>query len=252
MAKPSLEATRFATDETNNTAPSSGARDTGWEPSQLAISSYFNALQKANYDWFAYIDAGEWDDDLHVTGDVEVDGDTTLDGNATVGGTLDVTGDSTFDADVDVAGDVTLAADKNVVLQDEGHLLTGERNAFVPLVASLAQVSSGVVSTSYGTVGAIVDTGAVCRIPLLLDLDQFQTITEVVVVGSSTSGALLELEYGGTSFSSAGGFSAGGTGPFWAMSGTDFLNTAPLWVKVTNLGSTTTLQYAIVKYEARP
>lgn len=94
MPKPSLGATRWATDETNNTAPTSGQRDTGWTANQTAVSSYFNALAKAYYDWFTYIDAGVWDDDLDITGNLTVGGNTTL-GNA-AGDTTTVAGPVTF------------------------------------------------------------------------------------------------------------------------------------------------------------
>lgn len=82
MAKPSLEATRWATDETNNDPPSTGQRDTGWTPGQDGVSDYMNALAKAYYDWFAYLNAGLWEDDLHVTGNLVVDGtiDNSTDG----------------------------------------------------------------------------------------------------------------------------------------------------------------------------
>jgi hypothetical protein len=55
MSKPLLERTRWAS-TVSPTAPSSGQRDSGWTLNQLAISSYFNSLAKAYYDWFSYLD----------------------------------------------------------------------------------------------------------------------------------------------------------------------------------------------------
>ena len=57
MTKPTLENARWATDESNNTAPSSGQRDTGWTPGQLAVSDYFNVLSFEAFQWFAFFDA---------------------------------------------------------------------------------------------------------------------------------------------------------------------------------------------------
>lgn len=95
MSKPLLEPTRWATLGTNNTAPSSGQRDSGWTNNQLAISSYFNSLAKAYYDWFAWIDSGAWDaTDLTLSGNLVVQGNTTL-GDA-AGDTITINGTTTF------------------------------------------------------------------------------------------------------------------------------------------------------------
>ena len=56
--KPTLDDSRWATDETNNTAPSSGQKDTGWTPGQVAISDYFNVLGNEAYKWFSYLNDG--------------------------------------------------------------------------------------------------------------------------------------------------------------------------------------------------
>jgi hypothetical protein len=50
---------RWATLGTNNTPPLSGQQDTGWEPNQLAVSTYFNFLQNLNYQWLQFLDRRE-------------------------------------------------------------------------------------------------------------------------------------------------------------------------------------------------
>lgn len=84
MAKPSLEATRWATDETNNTAPSSGQRDTGWTPGQDGVSDYDNVVKKAAYDWFEWLNQSQLNDGVanytHVD-TIESDHDFTGTGN---------------------------------------------------------------------------------------------------------------------------------------------------------------------------
>lgn len=56
--KPTLDDSRWATDETNNTAPSSGQKDTGWTPGQVAVSDYFNVLALEAYKWHQYLSDG--------------------------------------------------------------------------------------------------------------------------------------------------------------------------------------------------
>lgn len=75
---------RWATDLTNNDAPSSGQMDTGWTPSQTGVSDYDNWVKYWTYKWIEWIDAGV------LTGT-----DLTLTGNLVVGGTVTVTGDTT-------------------------------------------------------------------------------------------------------------------------------------------------------------
>lgn len=77
MPKPALESTRWATDETNNTAPSSGQRDTGWTVGQDGVSDYDNSLKKAYYDWFEWLDA-------ETFGDVTIEGSTTFTGTTAI------------------------------------------------------------------------------------------------------------------------------------------------------------------------
>lgn len=254
MAKPTLPT--WCTDGVHVVATTAGHKTSGYQSNEIPSSAEINDWMRKVYLWCKYIDDGLWDDDLHVTGNLEVDGTTQLDGNVTASGTLDVAGAATVGGTLDVAGaatfykHVTLDTHQNVVLQGDGHLITGPRTAVVHLIASTAQVDSGAVSKTYNTPGVVIDAGTVCRIPLFLTLDQYQTITEVQVIGNSTSGALLELEFGAGTFSSAGGLSGGGTGPVWTLSGTPFINSVPLWLKITNLGSTTTLNYALIKYQA--
>ena len=58
---------RWATDLTNNTAPSSGQQDTGWTLSQVDVSSYDNWFKYYVYLWCLYLDDGEVTFDVSVT-----------------------------------------------------------------------------------------------------------------------------------------------------------------------------------------
>jgi hypothetical protein len=58
--KPTVDDARWATDETNNTAPSSGQKDTGWTDGQVAVSDYFNVLGFEAYKWFQYLSDGNF------------------------------------------------------------------------------------------------------------------------------------------------------------------------------------------------
>jgi len=90
MAKPDLELTRWADGETNNTTPSSGQRDTGWTPTQLAVSAYFNSLQLANHRWFVWLNTGVWEAvSLDLSGDLGVGGALTVTGDITGSGTIE-------------------------------------------------------------------------------------------------------------------------------------------------------------------
>lgn len=90
--KPTLADARWATDLTNNTAPSSGQRDTGWTPNQVAVSDYFNVLANEAYKWFQWLDDGDLTvgdltvDNLHVLNDVDIDDDLNVDGDFTLDG----------------------------------------------------------------------------------------------------------------------------------------------------------------------
>jgi len=74
--KPTVDNVRWATDETNNTAPSSGQRDTGWTPNQIAVSDYFNVLGLESYRWAAYLDAGVLEGKFGVRGAISPTGIT--------------------------------------------------------------------------------------------------------------------------------------------------------------------------------
>lgn len=60
---------RWATDLTNNTAPSSGQQDTGWTPSQDGVSDYDNWAKYWTYKWIEWLDDGDVSfRDLSVSG----------------------------------------------------------------------------------------------------------------------------------------------------------------------------------------
>jgi hypothetical protein len=85
--KPNVADARWATDETNNDAPSSGQRDTGWTPGQIAVSDYFNVLGLEAYKWFLYLSDGDLDGDFSIDGNLEVIQDLI------VGGDFEITGE---------------------------------------------------------------------------------------------------------------------------------------------------------------
>lgn len=109
MAKPASVPT-WASAETNNTEPSSGQKASGWTTNQKGVSSYDNWYKNEVSKWLAYLDAGEWDDDLTVTGNLTVEGNTTL-GDADTD-TITVTGTATF-AEPTTFQDEVIATDYN-------------------------------------------------------------------------------------------------------------------------------------------
>lgn len=56
MSKPTVANSRWDTNGTNMTAPSSGQRDTGIVASAAAVSSYINYLLNQVYLWFSFLD----------------------------------------------------------------------------------------------------------------------------------------------------------------------------------------------------
>jgi hypothetical protein len=69
---------RWATDLTNNTAPSSGQQDTGWTPGQDGVSDYDNWAKYWSYKWFEWLNDG--DIEFH---NLSVSGETVYTGQAT-------------------------------------------------------------------------------------------------------------------------------------------------------------------------
>lgn len=97
--KPTLANARFgetvggSTVGANLTAPSSGLRDTGFQPSTPAVAAYVNWLCHELYLWAKYVDEGVIDgditcDNLHVLGDADIDDDLNVDGDITVDGRI--------------------------------------------------------------------------------------------------------------------------------------------------------------------
>lgn len=204
MAKPLLEPTRWATDGTNNVPGSSGQKDTGWTTNQVAVSSYFNALAKAYYDWFQWIDSGDLDAvNLHLTGNLTVDGNTTL-GNA-AGDTVTVSGTPTF------ATDVTLAANKDLVLSGTGNVRHGD------YIRPFTTEQQDVIQTG-GTVSAVLDDGgssvsastyANFRLPVV---DTHERLKGYSITGTGTSSSAQLLRYNVSNATYAPVAVVGGTG----------------------------------------
>lgn len=93
-AKPDITLARWATDNTNNTPPTGGQRDTGWTPGQTGVSDYDNEIKRQLYFWALYLNDGdlsgnfEIDGDLLVTGDLDIDGSITDVTSITMSGVL--------------------------------------------------------------------------------------------------------------------------------------------------------------------
>ena len=133
-AKP-IQLPQWATDETNNTEPSLGQKETGWVPFQDGVSDYDNWYKQLVYRWCEYIDDGE------LEGDIVLDGTLWINpavprafphlrvvGNAFVDGDLETTGD--------IEADEVLAADYN-------H--TVERRATMPVTLN-ASTGMGMIA----------------------------------------------------------------------------------------------------------
>jgi hypothetical protein len=90
MAKPT-EFPRFGTDQTNETEPSSGQKDSGWADDQIPPAGYFNWLHRTNYDWTAWLDDVFADDDTTLT----VSRDVSVTGGLDVAETFAMTGSIT-------------------------------------------------------------------------------------------------------------------------------------------------------------
>lgn len=91
MPKP-VTLPRWATDLTNNDAPSSGQMDTGWTPGQTGVSDYDNYVKYWTYKWIEWLDAGNLGDMTFediiattvTTSALDVTGATTYTGVANV------------------------------------------------------------------------------------------------------------------------------------------------------------------------
>lgn len=81
--------------KTNTSAPTAGHKSDGYANNEIPTAAEFNYQLNAIGEWCAYVDAGEWDDDIHVTGDATIDGALNVAGD--VVGPVNVTG--TVEAD---------------------------------------------------------------------------------------------------------------------------------------------------------
>lgn len=96
MAKP-VTLPRWATDLTNNDAPTSGQMNTGWTPGQTGVSDYDNYIKYWTYKWCEWLDVGAMEFvTLHVTGASDLDGAVNIDSTLHTDGAIDT--DSTVTA----------------------------------------------------------------------------------------------------------------------------------------------------------
>lgn len=83
-------------------APTSGQETNGWRPDQVPTAQEMNYWQNLVYQWLQYLDGSNFDDDVEITGNLQVDGDTifvgSLDAQAVSGTDFSVTaGNYKFD-----------------------------------------------------------------------------------------------------------------------------------------------------------
>lgn len=69
----------------NNVAPNSGQRDTGWNLNQIGVSSFFNVLAFEAFRWFQYLDEGQLSGDHSIDGNLDVNDDLTVLGSLVAG-----------------------------------------------------------------------------------------------------------------------------------------------------------------------
>lgn len=227
--KPTVGSARWATDESNNTAPSSGQRDTGWTPNQVAVSDFFNVLSLEAYRWFLYLDDGDlqgphtFDDTVDIdgvlttAGDVVVGDDLTVTDNLTVNGisstfdgavtvndfvtcdNLIVTADADIQDDLTVAGSaalnsgVTVPTGQHYVAEGTAQYKHAVRTLRIP--ASAANSSSWSLQTAQDTFfwGSSASTGDRLEFPIIIDGNKRITGIEVFLVDAATELANVSL-----------------------------------------------------------
>ena len=87
-AKPDVTLARWATDNTNNTPPAGGQRDTGWTPGQTGVSDYDNEIKRQLYFWALYLNDGDLVGDHTIDGTLYVEDALTVDSSITITGTI--------------------------------------------------------------------------------------------------------------------------------------------------------------------
>ncbi len=128
----------WATDQTNNTEPSSGQKQTGWLLNQKAVSSYWNWYQHLVYQWIAYLADGDLVGDHSILGDLVVDESLTVGGDVAIDGGLDVGSDVHFGANVYWDGPQTLPVPPSrYFVGDSGH---SQGHNVVVLAASTSKI----------------------------------------------------------------------------------------------------------------
>ncbi len=87
MPKPST-LPEWDTTAVNVVVTTSGHKTAGFITDEIPSSKEENYWRNLVYQWIAYLDAGVWDDNLHVTGTLEVDGDAQFNTNINVAGQI--------------------------------------------------------------------------------------------------------------------------------------------------------------------
>jgi hypothetical protein len=193
---------RWATDLTNNDAPSAGQANTGWTPGQTGVSDYDNYIKYWTYKWCEWLNgivAGGSDQLIQMTTAGEVTASNTLAADLTVNGATGIT----VANNVNIGGKFTFTTDRTIT---------------IPLTAAMNYGGGGVGNWGFqvnqGTWD--VNTSGSLYVPVVVEDGYRITNFRVYVRKNSTSGtglfaALRQTTKAGGSASDVAGATASNT-----------------------------------------
>jgi hypothetical protein len=151
-------------------APSGAVESYGYRPEAKPKAQNLNYVLYWLSQWAAYVNAGEWDGNLHVTGTLIVDGLTTINDDVTATGALTVaSAQSTGATALSLPQGATASANKHITISGTGRYLHGDKYITSPIeVNDLIDHSGGTVGGTLGTAGCVLDasvTEAWFRLP---------------------------------------------------------------------------------------
>ncbi len=218
MAKPPLAP--WATDATypadaepeagteTKTAYTLGQATLGWRPKARPPAREFNTWMNRVGNWIDYLNAHLWEDDLHITGALEVDGAVTLHDNLTLddaefvmnGGLIrDLSGTSSFDNAIDVSGNIS--ADGDVAIGGRFAFAGGELHA-LDMGAAIQPAADHTISDAQIILGASADAVDIpIRLPVGAQILGYRLDLQKNTEGASViEPELLEVYRGATTF----------------------------------------------------
>ncbi len=182
----------------NDTAPSSGQRDTGWTTNQVAVSSFFNRILRELYLWCKYLSDGALTGNHSISGTLDVGSTLTVsNGGMEVSGSLET---SVFDGSIDVGGNVNVGSNATV---DGDHTVSGRIYEAAPRWRKIpACAGKGLnaaqtdVAGEYGSQGSIwFPTGAtdVFFVPIVLEEGEDLLQVSAAIECSTTGGVVMAV-----------------------------------------------------------